>query len=110
MAVKTVPVGGARRPDEKLAALRTRLLAEWNNDAADAQAVPGAPEIRQETDRAGHIVHVYVVWDEWGHLDQVRRSELITDAFIDKYGESALMHLTVAMGLTADEAQRMGIE
>ncbi len=107
MAVRKVQIGGLRKSNAETEALKSKLLAEWDNTNATA---PGAPEIREETDRAGNVVHVYVIWDEWRNLDQLQRSELITDAFISKYGEQAINHFTVAMGLTADEARRMGIE
>lgn len=107
MAVRKVPIGGLRKSNADIEALKLKLRAEWDNTNATS---PGAPEIREETDRAGNVVHVYVIWDEWRNLDQLQRSELITDAFISKYGEPAIAHFTVAMGLTVDEAHKMGIE
>jgi hypothetical protein len=52
--------------------------------------------------------HVYAVWDDWGKLDQQARSELIIEAYWEVFDVKGLA-LTVAMGLTPDEAKRMGI-
>lgn len=51
----------------------------------------------------------YVIWSEWGDLDQRMRSELITDAYWEVFDDKGLA-LTVAMGLTPEEATRMGIQ
>ncbi|MBK8257850.1 MAG: hypothetical protein IPK82_34930 [Polyangiaceae bacterium] len=83
--------------------LKQRLIAEWKNgDAREPR-----PTIIQETDAQGNIVHIYVVWSDWGDCDQRMRSELITDAYWEVFDDKALA-LTVAMGLTPEEAKRMG--
>jgi hypothetical protein len=84
--------------------LKDRLVAEWRNEAAPNPR----PYIVQEENDQGHVVHVYVVWDEWGDLDQQQRSEVITEAYWEVFDVQGLA-LTVAMGLTSEEAKRMGI-
>lgn len=106
MTVKKVKVGGLKRPDARLDVLRHQLVEEWQRDEATGNTFP---EILEETDPAGRVVHVYVIWDEWRDLDQQQRSELITDAFIAVRGQAAILDLTVAMGLTPEEAKRMGL-
>jgi len=57
--------------------------------------------------------HVYVIWDQWRGMNQAERSEIIMDALEGLDGEHRIQNLdlvTVAMGLTAEEARRMGIE
>jgi len=57
--------------------------------------------------------HIYVVWDEWQELTQTERSEIIMDVVDNLAGEDRLPEnspVTVAMGLTAEEAKRMGIK
>jgi hypothetical protein len=84
--------------------LKDRLVAEWRN--LDAQEPK--PLIYQEEDDQGVVVHVYVVWDDWGDLDQLERSEIITEAYWEVFDVKGLA-LTVAMGLTPEEAKRMRI-
>ena len=50
-----------------------------------------------------------MIWDDWSDLDQVERSEIIMDAFEDRYGKDRACNVTVALGLTPAEAERMGI-
>jgi len=57
--------------------------------------------------------HIYVVWDDWRELTQTERSEIIMDVVENLAGGDRLptnSPVTVAMGLTVDEAKRMGIK
>lgn len=84
--------------------LKNRLVAEWK----DQDPKEPRPMIVQETDDSGVVVHVYVVWSEWGDLDQQARSEIITEAYWEAFDVKGLA-LTVAMGLTPEEAKRMNL-
>ena len=87
--------------------LRERLRAEW------VQPTPGAmePLILVDTDRRrGDSKRLYVVWSEWGGLSQRERSEAIMDAYEAARGPQEALQVMVAMGLTPDEARRMGLE
>lgn len=105
MSVRQVKLGGVKRSDARLDDLEKRLIVEWKANTGSAY-----PDIREEVDPVGRVVHVYVIWDEWRDLDHTRRSEVITDAFLATHGQEAIIDLTVAMGLTPEEARRMGIE
>ena len=59
---------------------------------------------------AGIYLMGYVVWKQWGMISQQDRSELIMDACEQVKGPDWSLKVVVAMGLTPDEAQRMGIE
>lgn len=85
--------------------LKKRLVDEWRETGTQEPR----PTIIHELDERGNVVHVYVIWSEWGDLDQRMRSELITEAYWDVFDVKGLA-LTVAMGLTAEEANRMGIQ
>ncbi len=53
-----------------------------------------------------------VIWDKWGELTQTERSEIIMDVVDNLAGDDRLpadSPVTVAMGLTREEAKRMGI-
>lgn len=54
--------------------------------------------------------HLYIIWSEWGQLTQLERSEIALDAYREAKGSNSASNLRVALGLTPDEAARMGIE
>ena len=85
--------------------LLNRLVAEWR------QPTPGAqqPVIIEETASQNQPVHLYVIWDDWAPLGSIERSELIMDAYEHLHGRGGAMQVTVAMGLTPAEADRLGI-
>jgi hypothetical protein len=80
------------------------LLAAWR----DQPNPPPSPDILEEIDRQQRVVHVFVTWDEWADLDAQTRSEMIVEALQDVKGEEAVLDLSIAMGLTAAEAARLG--
>lgn len=55
-------------------------------------------------------LHVYVVWDDWKDLPLQERSKVILEAFKEVESEDDFSRVTIAMGLTSDEAPRFGIE
>lgn len=87
-------------------ALRQELIDEWRSPNAqkaepviiEQSAAPNVP-----------VTHLYVIWEKWRSLSQQERSEIIMDSFEDIRGSAAALNVTVAMGLTADEAKRMNI-
>lgn len=86
----------------------TRLLhQEWT-----APKRSGQPLIIIEG-QAREPLHIYVIWDKWGELNQTERSEIIMDVVDHLAGDQRLpgdSPVTVAMGLTVEEARRMGIK
>ncbi len=54
--------------------------------------------------------HLYVIWSEWGQLTQLERSEIALEAYSEAKGVSSARNIRVALGLTPEEAARMGIE
>lgn len=94
-------------PEQNLqsAALLARLVQEWEQPSQAAQPVL----IEAAGDRMSGSRHLYVVWDDWLPLDQRARSEIIMDAYEATHDRQEVLNVTVAMGLTAAEAERMGI-
>jgi len=85
--------------------LTRRLHEEWNRPKSDGQ--PLIVILNKKPDPH----HIYVIWDEWGDLSQQQRSEIILDVVENLAGESRLTWpVSVALGLTSEEAERMGIE
>jgi len=89
-------------PDEN--ELRRDLVAELRAPHDD-----GEPDIIIERPNAG-TTHLFVKWGRWDGLEQTVRSRIIMDAFTEVNGEAEAMNVTVAMGLTPGEADRMGIQ
>jgi hypothetical protein len=84
--------------------LRTDLKAEMRNPKDT-----GEPEIVMDRPYAG-TVHLYVIWSEWGDLDQMIRSRIILDAYTEAFGKEECDKVTVAMGMTKEEAARFGLK
>lgn len=82
-----------------------RLTCEWQ--AADSAATE--PVVLEERNGRGEVVHVYVVWSEWADLPRERRGEVIMDAAERVKPIDDVLKITIAMGLTPDEADRFNI-
>lgn len=54
--------------------------------------------------------HLFVVWSKFAELEQIVRSRLILDAYEAVRGQGEALKVTVSMGLTRVEAERMGIK
>ena len=83
------------------------LMNEWTKPKQKGQ-----PIIVLEG-KKGEPQHVYVIWDKWQGLEQRDRSEIIMDVVENLSGKHAFPDsttVTVAMGLTPEEAKRMGID
>ena len=68
------------------------------------------PVILEETGQDGKLAHIYVVWSRWAHLDRIERSEIVMEAAERKMPPHRVMDISIAMGLTPDEAKRMRIK
>ena len=95
----------ANQPPE-LTKLVKRLAKEWQS----ANSTAREPVILEERNRKGDVEHVYVIWGDWAHLDRTLRGEIIMDAAEIKFAPNDLQSITIAMGLTPDEADRFGLK
>ncbi|MDD4891353.1 MAG: hypothetical protein PHU85_15640 [Phycisphaerae bacterium] len=99
-----MPVKSYSRPKPpEQSRLTDRLASEWAEQTEAAE-----PVILEETTRDG-IVHVFVVWSDWASLTREQRGEIIMDAAERVKSKDQLLKITIAMGLTPDEADRFGI-
>ena len=64
----------------------------------------------EEKGRDGKLVHVYVIWDKWSQVELGERSEIIMDAAEKVLPPHVAMGITIAMGLTSDEAAHIGLK
>jgi hypothetical protein len=92
----------AEAPQE--ATLRADLKAELESPKES-----GEPEIIIERPNP-FTTHLYVIWSKWQDLEQMVRSRIILDAYTEARGQVESDKVTVAMGVTPDEAARMGIK
>ena len=87
-------------------ALVQELLDEWNNPNASR----AEPVILEEPAPGAKIAHVYVIWSKWEQLDRLERSEIIMEAAQRRFPPHELANISIAMGLTSQEAQRFGLK
>src|SRR5438046_1678480 len=83
-----------------------RLAAEWQNPNPSA----AEPVILEEDNGRGDVIHIYVVWSDWAHLDREQRGEVIMDAAERVKPLADVLKITISMGLTPDEADRFKLK
>ena len=88
----------------ELSKLVKRLASEWSKPTKAAE-----PVILEEASR-GPVVHIYVVWSDWANLTREQRGEIIMDAAERVKSKKQLLQITIAMGLTPEEADRFGVK
>lgn len=90
---------------ENASELRERLVEEWRKAEDNNQE----PIIIEERESAFQPIHLYVIWSDWGDLSLQDRSEIIMDAFERLRDTNDVLDVSVAMGLTPSEAERIGL-
>lgn len=80
-----------------------KLIAEFNASSANLQ-----PLILEEHIPATGSRHVRVIWDRWKGIDDEQRSEAITEAYARNEGTEAAANITIAEGVTPQEALALG--
>jgi hypothetical protein len=68
------------------------------------------PRIIEEKVRGINRIHVTVIWPKWRDIDPADRSSTILDAYEQARGPEGMLSVSVAMGLTPEEADRLGIK
>jgi len=67
------------------------------------------PQIIIEDIRFSNNVHVTVIWDRWEGIELEERGRIILAAFGEELGEAEMLRVSLAMGLTTEEAARLKI-
>ena len=86
--------------------LVSRLSDEWSTPDDTASE----PVIIEESNSRQDVTRVFVVWSDWADLDRVKRGEIIMDAAEKVKPVPDVLKITIAMGLTPDEADRFGLQ
>ena len=86
--------------------LLDRLYQEWRSPQED----PNAPLIIEEAPSAqANVNHLYVIWEDWADVTPLERSTVILQAYERYRGRDVAEAVTLAMGLTSTEAERLKI-
>jgi hypothetical protein len=93
---------GARSP--KHDAFVKKLVQEFTNSSANVQ-----PLILEEQIPATGSRHVRVIWDRWKEIGDEQRAAVIADAYAQAEGPEAAAQITIAEGVTPQEALALGL-
>jgi hypothetical protein len=90
------------------AAQRTQaLVKDLTNVLQQPGLSPGEPLVVENQIAQTKSIHAIVIWDRWGDLLPAKRSAVILDAYMKAKRQRGFT-ITVAVGLTSEEALRMG--
>jgi hypothetical protein len=97
-------IRSARAPSPKHESLVKRLVQEFDPGASGLQ-----PLILEERIPATNSRHVHVIWHRWKELADEQRAAVIVDAYTQAEGPEAAAEITVADGVTPQEALALGL-
>jgi hypothetical protein len=95
-----------RNQNPRYVALEEKLVREGQQP----QTGVAEPVIIMEAERQQAPTHLYVIWREWANMSLRDRSKLILNAYEKVQGANFALNVTVALGLTPEEAELQGIE
>ena len=95
------------RSTDKYEELLARLLEEWRSPQPSENSEPVI--IEERPGNYDRVNHLYVVWSDWGDLTPIERSKVVMQAYARFRGQDLANSVTLAMGLTPDEAEKIGI-
>jgi|WetSurMetagenome_2_1015567.scaffolds.fasta_scaffold862608_2 hypothetical protein len=72
-------------------------------------STPATPTIYEEAQTYGDSVHVTVIWDQWKGIPPEERGAIVLDAYKKAGEEDKCRRITLVLGLTPDESQKLGI-
>jgi len=81
-----------------------RLAQELRSPGDDVQ-----PLILEQHIEGTGSRHVHVIWDTWSDLSDEQRSAIIDEAYSQTEGAKAASRITLASGVTPDEAVVLGL-
>lgn len=87
--------------------LINELLSEWRTPQSDHKEPVIIEEAPSRDERANHL---YVIWSAWESLTPIERSKMILQAYEKYRGRDLALSITLAMGLTPQEASKLNLE
>ena len=69
---------------------------------------PDTPNIYEDEQRYTDSLHVTVVWNKWSEVPMEDRAAIILDAYHDAGMDDVMRRITIALGVTPDEAKKLG--
>ena len=110
MAWRTIRLTPGSPPPEVEAELLEGLRAELARPETALQP-PDAPTLYlEESGTPDNYTHWYAVWDRFEGIDEEERSRLILAAVRAERGVAEALRVTIAMGLTPEEAVAVGLD
>src|SRR5438132_8644977 len=91
-------------PSPKHDAFVKKLVQEFTASSSNLQ-----PLILEEQVPSTKSRHVQVIWDRWKDLDDEQRSAVIVDAYTQAEGPDTAGTITIADGVTPQEALALGL-
>lgn len=88
------------------------LAVELKKDEKELATPPyDLPLIVEDPIPRSDLLHVYVLWSQWQNVqDELQRSSIILDAYQQVRGEEEMRRISVAMGVTQQQAEAMGLD
>ena len=71
---------------------------------------PDVPTIYEEPQRPRDYLHVTVVWNKWKGVPTEERGAIILDAYEQSSMKDKLSRITLALGVTPGEAERLQLD
>lgn len=103
MPYKLIPALAPRIDPNFVAAIAQELRLQRPDGPANAPAI-----IEEQVPRSDRL-YVTVVWDEWNDISPEDRGRIILDAYERVRGTDIAQRISVALGLTHTESQRLGV-
>src|SRR6266851_10035270 len=91
-------------PPPKSDKLLKKLVLELRTPTTSLQ-----PLILEEHVPVTKSRHVFVIWDRWKAVSDERRSSVIVEAYKQAEGDESASQITIASGVTAEEAVVLGL-
>lgn len=82
-----------------------RVISEGKPDAAH----PDEPRVIWEENPYLDRIHVTVIWGRWQGIDPEVRGHVIVDAVEKARGKDAARKVSLALGVTPEQAARLGV-
>jgi hypothetical protein len=70
---------------------------------------PQTPTLYEEAQTYGDSLHVTVIWSRWAGVPEEERGAIILDAYRQAGEEDSYRRITMVLGLTPEEAERLNI-